>query len=1299
VRVRYLGPLEVDEDGQAIAVGTGRQRAVLLLLAVHANEFVSADRLVDDLWAGKPPASAAKILQGYISQLRRSLPADTILTRGSGYLLLTGETDAQEFERLVREAASQESGGAASTLRHALELWRGSALADVEYEDWAQVEIQRLEELRLAAIEQRVEADFALGRHSRLVPELEAIVAEHPLRERLIGQLMLALYRSGRQADALEAYRRARRELVDELGLEPSPFLEQLHQEILTHDEALDPSGPGHLPSGTVTLLFTDIEGSTQLLKKLGGRYADVLAATAAILRDGAEGHGGREVDNQGDSFFFAFARAKAALAAAVVAQRGLATHAWPDGVEVRVRMGLHTGEPVVGEQRYIGLGVHRAARVGAVAHGGQVLLSNATRELVEDEVDGVAVRELGFYRLKDIDRPERLFQLDIAGLEQSFAPLRAERVRAYEQRPLRRRPILIGALAGVIAAAVAVPLFAFSSGGSPTRALASVGPNSVGAISSNGRIVGSIPLGAAPNAITSGAGSLWASMSNRDSVSRIDPATDTIQQTIGVGSGPTGIAFGGGFVWVTNSLAGTVTQIDPQTNGGQAVATIAVGNGPTGVAYGAGAVWVANAADRTVTRIDPRTGAASPPISVDAGADAIAAGRGAVWVTSEAAGVVSRIDPAARTVTQRINVGNDPVAVAVGSSGVWVANGQDGTVSRIAPATGRPEGLVKVGEAPNGLTVDTDGTVWVSNELSGTLSRIDPASGRVVATTKVGALPQAVAISGENAFVVVQGAAGAHRGGTLTVVISNPPGVYGVGIPKLFDPAAGYGPAEIQTLMNDGLLGYGRSGGAAGYKVVPDLAVALPTVGDGGLTYTFQLRPGIRWSTGGEVVPADIRRGIERALALSGGNTPGSYLGGVVGGKECITTPKRCDLSRGIVTRPGSRTITFHLTARDPDFPYQLAMPTFDAVPAGMPLVARLPLPATGPYRVAAYQAKRGVIRLVRNPRFKVWSPAAQPGGYVDEIVERYNYSAQAAVHAVLRGTADITTDGLDQTWSPALAAMLQTRYSSRLYSAPLLTTLGLWMNTRLAPFDDVRVRQALNYAVDRNHLVQINGGSIGARVSCQFLPPDFEGYRPYCPYTVAPTAGGTYTGPDLAKARRLVAASGTRGQRVTVWFYDIPVGRRNGAYFVSVLRSLGYRAALRLVAHNGQLTWRPDRQAGVQGWGADYPSASNVISAFTCSSYTGRVGTNGNLAGLCDKRIDEKAARAQALEPEDPAAASRLWTAIDRELTDAAPWVPMKSFFTVDFVSRRTGNYKYCWLSAASGFASACLDQLWVR
>jgi peptide/nickel transport system substrate-binding protein len=652
--------------------------------------------------------------------------------------------------------------------------------------------------------------------------------------------------------------------------------------------------------------------------------------------------------------------------------------------------------------------------------------------------------------------------------------------------------------------------------------------------------------------------------------------------------------------------------------------------------------------------------------------------------VLGQAAGVLSRIDPAARAVVGTTSVGDEPVALAVSPDAVWVANGADGTVSKIEPSTGHLEGVFPVGKQPSGIAIAADGHVWVANAGSATLTELDPATGQVVRTVPTGALPGGVALDGETVYVAAQVPPSAHRGGTLTLAVANPPGYYEQPIPKSLDPASGYSAWELLTLTNDGLLGYSRAGGAESYKVVADLATGLPTVSDDGLTYTFQLRKGIRYSTGGVVEPADIRRGIERALLESGGQVPGSYLAVIEGGGGCLTG-EHCDLTHGITTSPGSSTVTFHLGKQDPDFLFQLALPDYDAVPASTPLHARVPLPATGPYKIAGYRPK-GVVELVRNPRFHVWAAAAQPDGYPDKIVERFHYTGATAIHAVQRGTVDITADGPDQTWPPALTAALQTRYSSQLYAVPTLNILGLWLNTRLAPFNDVRVRHALNLAVDRNRLVQINGGSINAEVACQILPPGVNGYSAYCPYN----------GPDLAKARRLVAASGTKGQPVTIWFYDIPIGHRNGAYLVSVLRSIGYKARLAVIPHTGP-TWRPDRQAGIGGWGGDYPSTNDIFLGFRCGSYTTK--TNLNYAEICDRRLEARIAHARALETTNPAAATALWNQADRMLTDEAPWVAMKVVLSTDFVSRRVGNYRYCWLSGNTGMTGACLDQLWVR
>ena len=247
VEFRILGPFEVVEHDQPVVLGGPKQRALLVALLLHRGEVVSIDRLIDELWGERPPATAAKTLQVYVSNLRKALGDGLLVTRGHGYLLQSapGQLDLDRFEVLVGEGRQALEEGdarrASDRLREALVLWRGPPLADFAYERFAQSEIMRLEEERLAALEDRIDADLALGKHTVLVGELDALVREHPLRERLQAQLMLALYRSGRQADALERYQDARRVLIDQLGIEPGPELKELERAILAQDRSLQP--------------------------------------------------------------------------------------------------------------------------------------------------------------------------------------------------------------------------------------------------------------------------------------------------------------------------------------------------------------------------------------------------------------------------------------------------------------------------------------------------------------------------------------------------------------------------------------------------------------------------------------------------------------------------------------------------------------------------------------------------------------------------------------------------------------------------------------------------------------------------------------------------------------------------------------------------------------------------------------------------------------------------------------------------------------------------------------------------
>ena len=1127
---RILGPLEVSVGDRPLVLGGEKQRALLAVLLLHAGEVVSADRLIDKLWGDRAPPGAPKTLQAHISRLRKALDTNEagppeangersggsvggmLVTQGHGYLLRVepGELDLERFQAVLeagrRELASGDPERAADMLRAGLELWRGPALADFAYEAFAQAPIAQLEELRLGAVEDRVEADLALRRHQQLVGELTALVKQNPLRERMRTQLMLALYRCGRQAEALDVYQEYRRALAEELGLDPSPRLQQLEAAILARDPSLD--GPAAGP-----------------------------AAAAPAVR----------------------ARARRRLA------RGRA-----------------------------GLGVS----------------------------------------------------------------------------------VIVGIAAAVVA------LVSQQSGTSPSV----IAADSVGAISAAGGVVtADVPVGSSPSSVAAGDGAVWVTNYNAGTVSRIDPATHAVKETIPAVSTPSAIAVGAGSVWVANTWSGTVSWINPTVN--RVVETIPVGNGPSGIAVGDGSVWVANSSDGTLTRIDAVTGDVRQTIPLGEGATNVAVAPGAVWVTDEANGRVLRVDPQSGQVTQPISVGTGPTAIAVGFRSVWVTNSLDGTVSRIDPQTNLVQATIPVGNGPNAIAAGAGG-VWVANEFSGTVSRIDPATNQAV-TIRVGSRPQGVAVADGLVWVGAQASDTAHRGGTLTVLSSGPVSPNGS-----LDPALTY--TLLIPLTNDGLTAFKRVGGSDGAQLVPDLAVSLPAPSNGGRSYTFRLRRGIRYSDGAPVRPEDFRRAIERDFKLRDPDAVAFYRN-LVGGAACVTHPARCDLSRGIVVDDSAGTVTFHLVTADPELPYWLAVWDAVAVPAGTPNhdVGQHPIPATGAYDVASVTAKQ--VRLVRNPYFHQWSRASRPDGYPDQIVFKFGASPAAELTAIERGTADYTIDG-----PPAdRLTEVKTRFASQLHINPSDVVDTLVLNTRVAPFNDPRVRQALNYAVDRAKTASLVGPD--AQPTCQFLPRYIPGYQPYCPYTLDPTRTGRWTAPDLATAERLIAASHTRGTAITLWNTGGVYGDATGVgrYVVSLLNQLGYKATLRNLtsdptAARAFADSRTKAQLALVSYFAAYPAASQYIQwSLSCKTFLPNSTNNPNLPEFCDPRLEHQINSALAAEEANSPAAADIWAQADKTVTDDAPLVPLDVPNTTDFVSRRAGNYQY---SPELG-GLVLIDQLWVR
>jgi DNA-binding SARP family transcriptional activator/WD40 repeat protein len=439
VLFRVLGPFEVVVDGHAAPLGGARQRLVLAGLVANANAVVSTDRLIDIVWGDEPPTTALSTIQKYVHRLRASV-GNRLLTRAPGYLLRidAGESDASRFESLLAAATRLTTAGelddAIATFDDALGLWRGPAWAEFADLDFARVEVARLDGLQATAIDDRMEVALAAGRHAEVIGELEATVARYPLRERPRSQLMLALYRAGRQADAIRAYDAFRHYLGEEVGLEPSASLGQLAEAILLGRSELNwvppPGARGRpaLPSGEVTFLFSDIEDSTRLFRKVGHGYVELLERHRRLVRAAVAAAGGAEVNSEGDGLFFAFSDARAALRASVAGQRALVAEEWPPGAEVRVRMGLHTGEATPHDGDYIALAVHQAARVKDAAHGGQVLLSEATVSAIGGDVPGdCSVFRLGTFSIRDFDGGVELFEGRHPGLLTSFPPPRVD--------------------------------------------------------------------------------------------------------------------------------------------------------------------------------------------------------------------------------------------------------------------------------------------------------------------------------------------------------------------------------------------------------------------------------------------------------------------------------------------------------------------------------------------------------------------------------------------------------------------------------------------------------------------------------------------------------------------------------------------------------------------------------------------------------------------------------------------------------------------------------------------------------
>ena len=591
----------------------------------------------------------------------------------------------------------------------------------------------------------------------------------------------------------------------------------------------------------------------------------------------------------------------------------------------------------------------------------------------------------------------------------------------------------------------------------------------------------------------------------------------------------------------------------------------------------------------------------------------------------------------------------------------------------------------VPVGSGPTALVAGL-GAVWVASQYAGTVSLIDTRRDRVLTSVAVGGAPTSLTLSSGRLWVGVAAGSGSHRGGTLviaTTATNLPTSNIDAVDPAIYDIASN---PQFTGLAYDALVNFQQSPGAAGLRLVPDLAVSIPVATDGGRTYAFRIRPGIRYSDGQPLRAADFRRGVERLFRLGSIGIP-TYAD-LVGARKCDRDPRTCNLAHGIVTNDVAGTVTFHFTAPNPEFLFQLTESGFSApIPPGTPdhETGQRTVPGTGPYRISSVTPTE--IRFVRNPYFREWSHAAQPAGNPNAIVWRTMPSTHAGVSAIEQGRAD-------WLWGQVPLAQyrrLEFQAPAELHSNPVFSVEFIPLNTHLPPFNNLLARQAFNYAINRATIAELYGGPSFATPTCQPTAPGLPGYRRYCPYTLHARADGAWSAPNMARARQLVAESGTTGDRVEV--VGSPdegfIPPTTPAYVAGVLRALGYRVRLRLlpIASIAQRMW-DSFQVSVDGdWTANWPDPSAYIPAFfSCG------GSNSN-GYVCDPALDREMRHAELLEPADPPKSRALWETIDRQLTDNALWVPTVTFRDIEITSSRLHNYEY---NPVWGFLA---DQAWVQ
>ncbi|MEO6859838.1 MAG: ABC transporter substrate-binding protein, partial [Solirubrobacteraceae bacterium] len=886
-------------------------------------------------------------------------------------------------------------------------------------------------------------------------------------------------------------------------------------------------------------------------------------------------------------------------------------------------------------------------------------------------------IDELGLEPSRDLHQLQRAILAQDPVLD---APVRnATRRSPAIAHPGKRGGLLLAAGgAALLAAIIAVALSLPGPGASTVHAA----PNSLSVIDVHtSRLVASVPVGARPGGVAAGFGSLWVANLDDQTVSRIDRKTLRTLRTIPVRRTPAAIATSAQGVWVVESNlnpdlspAGTsnvvVERVDPEFNtvGVSVPVGNVVPNGPGAVAVYGNSVWVAPSTG-LLTRLDAITGAVTQRLDPNASPSGIAIGNGAIWLSDTEADNVVRVDPTG--LLTPIAVGNGPAGITVGAGGVWVVDSLDDMLVRIDPGTRSPTATIPVGRTPTGVAFGA-GSVWVANSGDGTVTRIDPYTSRVQATIAVGGSPQALTVADGRVWVAVdaQSIAPNHRGsggGTLRMVSATDV--------AFMDPALAFDDLS-QQLVNATcaeLLNYLDKAGSAGSVLTPEVARALPTRSPDGRTYTFQIRPGFHFSPPStEAVSAQtFKHTIERTLNPRTHSPLAHYLSDVVGARAYMAG--KASHIAGLV--PGAGTLTIRLLAPAPDFLARLAQPAFCAVPSNTPIDRNgvRAVPSAGPYYVASYTPGQGVV-LMRNPNYH----GSRPHRFA-RIELAVGVSAQRAVANIETGTVDYTPLGLDSqasTTIAATAAQLAARYGpgsaaaarghQRYFLNPILELDSFALNTHRPLFSDVRLRQAVNYAIDRVRLAALGSGfdRLPERPTDHYLPPGMAGYRDAHVYPMTP---------DRAKARHLIQLAHASGQTAVLYTINVAPFPEQAQIVRTDLAAIGLQVQVKTFPLSKLFarlaTPGEPFDLGYSGWQADYPDPSQMLNPLLADS--------SNLPPLADPTYQRRLA--QATRQTGP---NRYLTygKLDLDLTrNAAPLAAFGNASGQDFFSARIGCQTY--------------------